>query len=307
VVSPSPNTGKSILSKGVIALAAGVRVAVNSWPDNKDQLQKLLLANFRDGSAAIIFDNIDATKKLNPAALNTVGTSGTYKDRHLGTSSTSTFDLRGYPIILNGNRLQCNGEFARRCVLVSFRSKTIPAPVYEHAGEEALLRWCISHQSELNANLLTILESWLAECKRNGPPGEGRTPDIDSYEMWTKVVSSIMWYCGHGESFLAGREEALADIADDAEIDFTFIGAVQDFFKSKPFRAVDLWNKLAEGGILHDLMPESLIEIIANTNDRKSRAVGDWLQQRVGTRFGTIILERLPKNHRDGVALYKLT
>jgi hypothetical protein len=291
----------------MVALATGSRVALNSFPESKSELRKVLLSNFLDNAVATIFDNVDAGKRLNPAALNSALTGEERKDRLLGRSKNAAFDLRGHPFLMNGNRLQCNYEFARRCVPIFFKSKTTPSPTYEHAGAAALLRWCIDHRSEVNAALLTILESWLAECKHNGAPGKGKTPDIDSFEAWTQVVSSIMWFCGYGESFLAGRNEALGDIADDTEIDLAFIGAVHDFFKSKPFRAADLWAKLEEGGSLHDLMPESLIEIIANTKDRKSRAVGNWLQQRVGTRFGTIILERLPKNHRDGVALYKLT
>lgn len=309
VVSPAPDTGKTTLCKAMVALATGMRVAVNSWPDGNDQLRKLLLSNFLESPAATIFDNVAANKKLNPASLNTVLTSGIFKDRILQRSKNSAFDLRGHPMLLNGNRLRLVHEFARRCVVISFQSKRTPPPIYEHAGEAALLKWCIDHRSEVNAAILTILESWLAECECNGAPGRGMTPDIDSFEAWTQIVSSIMWFCEQGESFLAGRDDALAGVADDTEIDFAFIGAVQDAFKSDPFRAGDLWAKIEEGGILNDLMPPSLIEMTASTKDRKSRAVGDWLQQRVGSRFGPdgkIVLKLENKPHRSGVALYKL-
>jgi hypothetical protein len=291
----------------MVALATGKRVALNSWPESKSELRKLLLSNFLDDAVATIFDNVDAGKKLNPAALNSALTGEETKDRILGRSKTAAFDLRGHPFLMNGNRLQCNYEFARRCVPILFKSKTSPAPLYEHVGAVALLRWCIDHHSESNAAILTILESWLAECERNGAPGKGKTPLIDSFETWTEIVSSIMWFCGQGESFLAGREDALTGFADDVEIDFAFIDAVHHEFGSKPFRAADLWEKIEEGGVLNDLMPESLIEMIAATKDRKSRAVGDWLKTRVGSRFGTIMLQLAAKPHRSGVALYQLT
>jgi len=305
--------GKTLLCNVLAILATGTRPTLVQFPESNDQLRKLLLSHFRESPAATVFDNVANGRTLNPAALNSALTAGIFKDRILQSSKNSSFDLRGHPMLLNGNTLKLKYEFARRCLPITLLSSASnptlrqPKGGFKYPGE-ALLEFCLENRSVVNSKSLTILESWCLERDRNGIPGQGQTPQIPSFEKWSEIVGSIMFFCGQGHLFLAGRQETLLEKAEDPQEEFAFVGAIVDTFGSDCFKASELWARIEEGGTIGELVPKSLRDALKG-GDRKSAAVGVWLRDRRDTYFGpddNILLRREKDLDRAGAAIWQL-
>jgi hypothetical protein len=202
-----------------------------------------------------------------------------------------------------GNGLRWRAESARRCIDI-FLTK----PPENHVFETPFLKeFVLEHASELSAWVLTILESWLFVVKQSGPPGEGQTPVIKSFERWSITTGSMMSLCDAGGDYLANFGDGAGEDNTSA-VEHAFLNAIYNVYGSKWFTAGGLWKVLDESGPIHKLTPKSLLDLVDNTKkDRPGRAVSGWLQERVGMVFGDIVLERNPKDNRDHLAQFRVT
>lgn len=308
VNAPGGNTdggnGKTLLCNALIGIAHGVEIHFNIWPRGETALRKQLVANVAVAQPATLFDNLPTNLCVDLGPLNGWLTGTKVQDRAMGRSSNVFGDLRGHQILANGNGVTFRGESRRRCVEILL-DKPPRNFVYEYPF---LQRYILEHQSEISASLLTILESWRVISDRDGPPGEGQTPIIKSFERWSMSTGSMMYLCDAGQDYLGNFGEGGND-EDTAAVELAFFETVESISHSEWVTAGEMWEVIDD--LLKDprspiLLPRTLTEMLTNMSD-KPRALGNWLRARVGHRFGTLLLERNPVKNRNGVDRFRLT
>lgn len=182
--APKMGSGKSLLADIVSLISTGRAAPVISQADDADEEKKRFLAILLEGERVVCIDNIE--KPLESAALCTILTQESWRERILGRNSTATVATNSTLWLATGNNLQFKGDLSTRALCCRL-SPSVERPE-ERTFKVNLHEYIPSNREEIVLAGLTILKAFIAD----GAPKPEKT--FGRFEQWSDLIrGSIVW------------------------------------------------------------------------------------------------------------------
>ena len=258
VDSPTQGTGKGKLVKNLAHIPLGTELPTQTMPQGRyadEEWRKLLLGILREGSPAVLFDNVSEREIVDSAPLASLMTTGKFGGRILTQPDVQNFRVN-LILVATGNNIKVTGDMTRRCYTVRLdanmeRPWERHPDGFEHPSLEKYVR---DNNVKLLTAAFTLIRAWYAA----GCPEAQNIPVMGSFIEWSNTIGSVLEFIGI-EGFLKNQEK-LRVFQDDEAIQW------QAFFEQ--------WFILF--GDKHVSTPE-LCEMIINPETDISKALPDVL------------------------------
>ena len=300
--APVQGSGKTLLASCVAALATGHVPEI--WPHtagrDDEEIRKRLFAALRDGTTALIWDNI--TGVFDSAALAAAITAPVLRDRVLGRSESLSIPNRAL-LLLTGNNLCPAGDLPRRIITIRIDPGT-DAPFARQFDLDPL-DYVLDHRTELACAALVLIRGWLSS---GAARAEGR---MASFEAWDDLVRQTV--CWIGTEIAPGEFGDPLDLVRRAqgsdpeqESLFALLEALDNVFASRWFTAREACQRASRARADHyaaageKALAEALADIGGERSLASTKSVGRILQFREGRIvFGLRLLSRSGRSGRE--------
>jgi hypothetical protein len=187
-----PGTGKSKLCDIIAILITGREMPRGSYPDDQDELQKMLLSVAMAADRLLLFDNVPTGFSIGGSALDRALTARTMKGRILGRSQMTPELPVDVVFFATGNNLGLRGDSLRRvvpCRLETAEERPEERKDFKIKGD--LLAHVKQGRGQLVSAALTILRAYIVA----GRPDQNLKP-MD-YPAWCGLVrNAVKWATG---------------------------------------------------------------------------------------------------------------
>lgn len=194
----SSRSGKSLQVDVVHILATGRPASRMTYPEQDDELEKVLSSYAMRGAASVNFDNV--ARKFGGSALDKCITAVDTVDlRVLGATELVTLPWTAI-IFASGNNVDCRGDMLPR--VLSPRLET-PLDNPEQRSDltiSDLRAWTKKNRGDLVRAALTILRAY---CVAGGP--DQNLPKWGGFESWTRFVPQAIAWVGAPDPMGARR------------------------------------------------------------------------------------------------------
>jgi hypothetical protein len=232
ITATNPGSGKTFLSKMLVALHGGV--LRGEMPRAGDELRKGILATLIDTTAPIVvFDNLRGV--IRSAELESLLTSRTFTDRYLGQNKQVT-GINDRLWLATGNNAQFGGDLGRRMAVVSLDPPTAGHHLRTDFKITGPVKWMENNRGEYLTVLLTIARGWV---NADRPTKKVRS---DDYGAWIGGLRGLMEWAGFKGTF-GGSDTALVASSDDEEWG-AFLEELSEHFRDQPFMVKDIVKEL---------------------------------------------------------------
>lgn len=192
--APKMASGKSLLADVVAMVVTGRPASVMSQGKDEDEDKKRMLAILVEGITVACIDNIE--RPFGGAALCSVLTSETWRDRILGKTGTATVPT-ATTWLATGNNIEFVGDITTR-VVISDLDPRCEKPE-ERKFDVDLHEYVPAHRGEIVAAGLTILRAFHIA----GRPAEGLSV-FGRFEQWSGWIRASLVWLGEADP-CAGR------------------------------------------------------------------------------------------------------
>jgi hypothetical protein len=182
--------GKTLCAEAVSLIATGRVVFKASWPTSDEELEKVLAAHARRGTALIGFDNVPVGRAVKGDALDRCLTcSGAVSLRVLGASRIEEHAWTA-TMLVGGNQLAIGGDTVRRACLARLAAESNGTA--KEYREPQLMAYCRRERPRLVAAALTLMRAYaLAGCP------DQKLGRRSMFDRWVELVAgSIAWASG---------------------------------------------------------------------------------------------------------------
>jgi len=294
----SSRSGKSLLVKIVEIPVAGY-CAMESLPEEKEEVAKKLDSAVLSGASSLIFDNVK--HKIEGSALEQFATSSVHAGRRMG--GNKTFQIRKQTcVFFTSNMAEVSPDIAGRMLFVDLfnpeadpQTRKIKHPI----GDEYLERPEV-RQAILSA-LWSLIHAWDSAGR---PEGSGR---LVGFEDWSRLIGGIVEYAGFGSPL---RRSTADDFGDPEGIDMKALvakmadGVFRDAIEFKTREGVTfddlIWicrsENLFEDAIAGKVDKETReFEIYPKSRSRMGKLFAGYNGRvfRYGSDLGTVKFERV--------------
>ena len=295
--APKPGSGKSLLTDVASMIATGHPCAVMSQGKDEDEDRKRMLALLLDGESVACIDNID--RPLGGAALCSVLTQVTFKDRVLGFSKTAKVSTN-LTWFANGNNLTIAGDLTSRVVFSELD------PGVENPEERKfavnLYQYIPEHRGELVVAALTILRAYHVA----GRPAQ-KLSVFGRFEAWSDWVRSALVWLGEADPCIGRARIQQADPV--REMLRNVVVRWHDLLGDACFtvaevvaRAVATKVQTADGTSLFDAL--YAVAPTRDPNEIEKKRLGHWLRNFTNRIEGGLRIERA--GDRKGTAVWRV-
>ena len=197
-----PRAGKTLLVKVVEIPVAG-HANIQSLPEEKEELKKILDSEVLAGSQSIIFDNIKTT--IESSALEQFATSSVHGGRRMG--GNKTFSIRKQTMVMfTMNQTKVSPDIMNRSLFVDlFVKEADPQSrkIERVIGDDYLSRPEMRHN--ILSSLWSMIHAWdAAGC----PAGSSR---LAGFEEWSAIIGGIVEFCGFGDPLRRPNTDDMGD------------------------------------------------------------------------------------------------
>lgn len=288
VDAPVQASGKTLLAQCLGALATGMTPGDYPHTAGRDdeETRKRITSILAQGERVIVWDNI--LGHFDSAAMASLLTAETFKDRILGKSEIATLPNRAL-VLLTGNNLALAGDMPRR-VLLCRLDAGVQDPAHRKFDFDALREVKDSRQQLVQAALVLVRGYQQSDAAKTGgaEPGESTA----SFEDWDELVRQP---CAWLARLLPDQYQDPADalknaIANDPEKEMLGdmlknIGAVMGF--ETWFGAKELHTQLTGFIFASDPARQELADALASLMHGKMSVSG--LGRVLGYRVGRLV------------------
>lgn len=208
--------GKSLLADLIGVLANGRRMARTAYVHDEDEMRKSITAVAIGADPLVLLDNVASS--LGCAALDTVLTGTTWKNRILGKNETT----KELPLVTlwyaTGNNVVIAADTARRTLRIRLESPEENPEDRQGFRHPDLLAWARAERPRLVRAALVVLRAFFVA----GAPSMGLAP-WGSFEGWSSVVRAAVRWCG-----LADPKVTQQALREDADSEAMALQAVID-------------------------------------------------------------------------------
>jgi hypothetical protein len=181
----APGTGKSLLTDLIAIIALGRPMARVSWPDNDQEVAKVILALAIAGDVVCLWDNIGHNAALGSPSFDAALTSTVYKGRILGYSEMSGELPFATVFIATGNNVSlAEGDTPRRTLISRMECKEENPEERSGFKITDIKNHAEKNRGELVIHALTILKAF----HQAGLPLLNSLPAFGSYEAWSRLI-----------------------------------------------------------------------------------------------------------------------
>ena len=299
-----PAAGKSLLAM-VVEIPVRGFASMRSFPEEKEELEKVLASEVLAGSDSIIFDNIK--DKVDSAYLEQFATSSVVSVRRLGSSAKYEV-AKQTMVMMTSNQAEVSSDIARRSIFVDlFQKEADPQArkIERPMGAEYLAR------PEIRFQILSALWSLIVSWDKGGrPPCSSRLAGFDD---WARVIAGIVEFAGFGDPLRKPESEEFGDpdSGDMRDLVKTMAeGIFEDGIEYKCREGVgfdDVVRICRQAGLFEEMIKGKTdretreFEIYATSRTKFGRLLARYNGRvfRFGEDIGTIKLERVgSKNAR---------
>jgi hypothetical protein len=194
----APRSGKSLQVDVITTIATGRQASRTTYPDNDDELEKILAGYALGGAQIVNFDNV--ARKYGGASLDKLITATDTVDvRVLGTTGQVEVEWRGI-IFASGNNVSCRGDMLARVLSPRLESPLDNPEQRDDLKKTDLRAWAREHRVRLHHAALTILRAFIVA----GRPGAKETK-WGGFEQWSALVPAAMRWAGAPDPIGARR------------------------------------------------------------------------------------------------------
>jgi hypothetical protein len=195
----SKRSGKSLQANVVSYITTGRAAAGLTFPDDDDELEKVLAGCALEGSRIVNFDNIAQDQRFGGAAIDKYLTSvDTVQLRILGKTGNPIVPWRGV-IMASGNNVNARGDMLPRVLSPRIESplehpEARPLASYVHperGGEDRLCGWARDNRASLVADAITIVRAYLLA----GRPAVD-VAEWGGFSAWTRLIAYALVWAG---------------------------------------------------------------------------------------------------------------
>jgi hypothetical protein len=290
IESPSPGSGKGLLSNLVSIVITGRSCDVRTLPESEEEIRKTLTAELAKARSLILLDNAKEKATLSSQALNSILTTTSWTDRLLGKSEMVTVPNCAM-WMLTGNNPKLSKDLARRSVRIRIDPKQDRAWQRTGFKHDPATSWAKAHRDELVRAALVLVRAWLAAGR---PLGRAR---LGSYEQWSAVMGGLLQVAGI-EGFLGNLEELYANADVEGEMWREFTLAWWEARGPTETHATELLDLCEKQDLLGSVRGEG------TARSQQSR-LGRALQAARDRAFGDIQVQ-VVKQDRKGKTVYAL-
>lgn len=197
-----PAAGKSLLAQ-VVEIPVRGYASFRSFPEEKEELQKVLDSEVLAGSDSIIFDNLK--ERLDSAYLEQFLTSSMVSVRRLGSSTKQELSKQAC-VMLTANQAEVSADIARRSLFVDLFVKEadpMARKIERPMGAEYLAR------PEVRFKILSALWSLVVAWDVAGRPACSSV--LPGFEDWSRVIGGIVEHAGFGDPLRRPTSEDFGD------------------------------------------------------------------------------------------------
>jgi len=259
-------SGKSLLADIVALIAAGRQAAVMSQGADENEDKKRMLPILAEGDPVAVIDNIE--RPFGSAALCSILTQTTWRDRVLGKSQTLSLPTTNTTWIATGNNIVFDGDITTR-VLVCDLDPRCERPE-ERKFEVNLHRYIPEHRLELVVAGLTALRAYHVA----GRPSMNLSV-FGRFEEWSDWIrSSIVWLGLPDPCETRRRVEATDPVRTQLA---GLLAALHEFFEDATFQVAEVLSAMANNVALR----EAIAPIVATASPGQGHAqcVGLFFQR----------------------------
>jgi hypothetical protein len=197
VDSPTPGTGKGLLTVACAYPALGYIVASTPAGKDDEEWRKRITSFLRNGSNFVLIDNV--TMPLDSGVLASALTQPVWEDRILGLSQTVRVKVR-CTWAATGNNVLTSKEIARRTIWIRLDAND-EKPWDRNFKHDNLIQWCKANRDQLVTAAITLIRNWIAQgSKSYSARAKG------SYPEWTAIIGGILQANGIS-GFLENEDE----------------------------------------------------------------------------------------------------
>lgn len=286
--APSMSSGKSTLN-ALIGLFAGPGPNVNvSYPYQKDEAVKVILALLMTGPAVIDFDDMEHDWFAH-GIIKRLFTNPTITDRILGVSKTATVGTRAL-FLGSGNNVGPQRDLLRRVMVINLNARTDSAVTIEYEGDP--LETMRTNRGKLVADAITILRAWQHAGKPRLP-----VPNLASYgKQWADYGRHPLTWLGLPDPAAGLFDQIRHD--PDADNLSHLLSAWHAMFGTAPMTVRKVLDKVAEKGDcdLHDALLE--LPFVEREEINRSK-MGGYLKRNANRIVDGLVLEKAASTERN--------
>lgn len=182
-------SGKSKLVDIASSLAHGRKAERSSLAGNDEEMRKQITSLLRDGSPAVLIDNVRPGAPIGGAAFDALLTSDTWKDRELGKTAMLTLPARAVWWV-TGNNVRFAGDLTRRALKIRLESPLENPEARDVFKFPDVVGEAMRRRFYAVSQALIILRAHAVA----GRPLCG--PIWGSFESWTRVVAAAIRWIG---------------------------------------------------------------------------------------------------------------
>ena len=280
--APVQGSGKTLLASCIAALATGY--VPDIWPHtasrDDEEIRKRLFAALRDGTTALIWDNV--TGVLDSAALASAITAPILRDRVLGRSESLSIPNRAL-LLLTGNNFCPAGDLPRRIITIRIDPRT--ETPFARQFDLDPLGYVLTHRVDLACAALVLMRGRASSAAARAA---GR---MASFEGWDDLVRQTV--CWIGTEIAPGEFADPLDLVRHAhgtdpeqESLFSLLDALNNLFASRWFTAKEASQRAAHAqaayapGEADVALLVALVDIGGERSLKSSKSVGRILRNR---------------------------
>lgn len=294
--------GKSYFTKLLGTLATGKDPAMLSWPQRKEEFDKLIDSLLYDAVSMIVFDNCNGVQITGQKICSAVSESE-IGGRFLGKTASIKLTTRGTSFIFNGNRLGAKEDFSARQITMRLAPRVVIAREIQYtANPLAMMRQARAKYVEA---VLTIARSF-----RVSRTADDLLPKWGGFGEWSDCIRSALVWLGCPDVVDTTTEAVTSD--EDMLGNTLLVRAAHAFRPDgSPWKVAELVAHLSGA-------PTVLAELreVMDPDDhyglgKLGRMLGDWLRTRAAGRLielegGTLASIERVRGTVGGVARWRV-
>ncbi len=240
-------SGKSLLADVVSMISTGRAAAVMSQGLDENEDKKRMLAILAEGDPVAVIDNIE--RPFGGAALCSILTQSTWRDRLLGKSQTLTLPTTNTTWLATGNNIVFVGDITTRVLICDLDPKCERPE--ERKFDINLHHYIAQHRGELVVAGLTILRAYHVAQRP-----DQQLPVFGRFEEWSDWVRSALVWLGLADPCETRRR---AEETDPVRAELTgLLVALRTHFDAKSFRVADVLAAKDDDDAIHEAVSSIL-------------------------------------------------
>ncbi len=269
--APVMGSGKSLLADCVALMATGRTAPVLTQGRDEEEDRKRILSILLDGDSIACIDNVE--RPLGGAAISSVLTQETYKDRLLGQNQTVTVPTH-VTWLATGNNMILHGDITTRVVPCDLDAKCERPEEREFSFD--LREHIRRNRGVLVPAALTVLRAF----NRADRPSQGLTV-FGRFEEWSDTVRSALVWCGEpdpceGRSRIEDTDPVRSDLGEVLE-------CWSQLFGSRPLTVAEIVKATQQECEFSLRLRTTLGDVAGGSSGvPNARRLGKWLAQVAG-------------------------